>query len=150
MTRLGRMQQRAKKLLDEGMAILKVGVQDAGMLAESTAGAARLHVEVGRKRFELYRVLHDIGAELMSALEISPAGEAVALTPAMASLIEQAQDLDRSIRHDEEELDRFSVVKGERGGPPSPMKRRPRPKARAKASGGKKGGGKSRARSGRR
>ena len=83
MTRLGRMQQRAKKLLDEGMAILKVGVQDAGMLAESTAGAARLHVEVGRKRFELYRVLHDIGAELMSALEISPAGEAVALTPAI-------------------------------------------------------------------
>ncbi|HPM40925.1 MAG TPA: hypothetical protein PLY45_00635 [bacterium] len=145
MTRLSQVQERARRLLEDGMAILKVGVKDAGMLAESTAGAARLHVEVGRKRFELYRALHDIGEELMSALGVSPAGESIALTPAMAALIEQALELDRSIKHDEEELDRFSVVKGERGGPPSPMKKRQRPKAGAKAPVGEKRGGRPRA-----
>ena len=118
------MQEKARKLIDEGMTILKSGVHDAGFLAESTAGAARLHVDASRKRFELYRTLHDLGAEFMDALRACPAGQVVELTPAMADLVKQAVELDGLLKHDEEELERFSVVKGEKGGAPKPMKPR--------------------------
>lgn len=142
MTRWSEMQKRSRKLIDEGMSILKIGMHEAGFLAESTAGAARLHVEASRKRFELYRVLHDLGDELHSALKEKTAIQQIELTQPMKELVDAADELSRSLEHDEMELERFSVVKHEKGGSPKPVSPRPKraPKVAHKAPGsGKKG-----------
>ena len=121
------MQERAKKLIDEGLSAIKSGAQEAEFLAESTANAARLHMDAGRKRFELYRVLHDLGALVYTALKNDPLAHAVPVSPAMAALAGQAANLDESLGYDADMLRRFSVVRGETGGRPRPAP--PRPKA---------------------
>ncbi|HPQ81336.1 MAG TPA: hypothetical protein PLZ86_06380 [bacterium] len=136
------MQERAKKLIDEGMAMLKIGMHEAGFLAGSTASAARLHVEASRKRFDLYRVLHDLGDEIYASLKADPALQHVELSSSMRSLVEAADDLTSSLEHDERELEGFSVVKRKRGGPPKPAASRPRGSQKAgggsSSAGGKK------------
>lgn len=128
------MQDRAKKLLDEGLSAIKSSAQEAEFLAESTANAARLHVDAGRKRFEMYRVLHDLGALVYTALKGDPLAQGIPVTPAMAALAGQAANLDESLGYDTDMLQRFSVVRGETGGRPRPSPARPKKAAAAKKS----------------
>ena len=115
MARWSDMQDHAKKIIDEGLAAIKSGVNEAGFLAETTASAARLHMDAGRKRFEIYRILHDLGALIYTAIKGDSQAQGVLLTPAMTALLDQARARDESVEYDEDMLKRFSIVRGEGG-----------------------------------
>lgn len=118
MTKWNEIQEQAKKLIDEGMHALKSGFTEAEFLAGATASATKLHMDAGRRRFELYRVLHDLGAVLYSAVASSPHLARIELTPAMKALINNARALGETVAEDERQLGLFSVVKRE-GAPPT-------------------------------
>lgn len=125
MTKWNEIQAQAKKLIDEGMHALKSGFTEAEFLAGTTASAAKLHMDAGRRRFEMYRVLHDLGAVLYNAIASRPDATGIELTPAMRSLIDNAHKLDEILAEDEHRLGRFSVVRKADAASPKPARKKP-------------------------
>ena len=115
MARWDEMHERAKKLISEGMTLIKSGVHDAEFIAETTANAARLHMDAGRKRYELYRMLHDVGAMLLSECSAHPGERRIELPLSLMDAIDSARRLSAAIEEDESKLDNFSIVRGESG-----------------------------------
>lgn len=130
MTKWNEIQEQAKKLIDEGMHALKSGFTEAEFLAETTASAARLHMDAGRRRFEMYRVLHDLGAVLYNAVASDPSSARIELTPAMRALVGNARSLDETLAEDERQLGLFSIVKREGAPARSDTEQRAKPRPR--------------------
>lgn len=104
------LQKKAKKALDEGVAAVKIGLKEAEFLAEATASATRLHVDANRRRFELYRTLHDLGALFFTALKKHPGATSVDVSEAMRTLAQRARSFETAETRDHKALQRFSVV----------------------------------------
>lgn len=120
MTRWDKIQERARKLINEGMTLLKSSAHDAELLAETTTSAAKLHMDVGRKRIELYRTLHDLGTAVYEAsIEGQPEAFALPITPVMKDLISKVGDIVRASEEDAKRIKHISVVKGTKSAQPS-------------------------------
>lgn len=112
MTQWSEIQEKARKLIDEGMRLLRSGMNDAEYLAEATASAAKLHMTIRKNRIEKYRVLHDMGAQLHGQL-LSGAGQDV--SQELKALSERVRRLDEEAAAAEGEVAQLTVV---RKGPP--------------------------------
>ncbi|MFH0800748.1 MAG: hypothetical protein V2A66_11310 [Pseudomonadota bacterium] len=112
------MQARARKLINEGLEIVKTGAHEAGFLAETTASAARLKMDEGKNRLEMYRSLYVLGAEIYEAMKRNPGATTLAITERIEHLYAQTKRFDDTARDDGRELDLFTVVK--KAAPPSP------------------------------
>lgn len=119
MTKWNDIQAQAKRIIDEGMHALKSGLSEAEFLAGTTASAAKLHMDAGRRRFEMYRTLHDLGAVLYNAALSGAESGSIALTPAMRSLIDNARSIEKMLANDAALLERISVVKKAAPSPPT-------------------------------
>ncbi len=104
------MQARARKLIDEGLKLLRSGVSDAEYLAEATANAAKMHIAVRRNRLEKYRLLHDIGEEISNSSQLS-AGGSIPVTNSIAEKIARVYALDEEANKVEEHISNLSIVK---------------------------------------
>ena len=99
---------RAKKMIEEGLMLLRTGAHDVEFLANTTASAAKLHMTVRKNQLERYRVLHDLGRHVFEASK--KGGAAIPLTPDIKGLIKRTQDLDSAAQRAEKELEKFTVV----------------------------------------
>ncbi len=115
-------QAKAKKLFDEGLVLLKSGAKDAEFIAGTTATAARLQVQVSKNKYELYRLLHDLGQLTVDAA-ISSNTDSIKITSEMKPLLERAQKIEDGSKGAEKELSKFTIVD----------KKKPKTKAKVKA-----------------
>ncbi len=105
-------QTRAKKLIEEGLMLLRTGANEAEHIANTTASAARLHMTLKRNRYDVYRALHDLGEMVHTAARNG--GKTVAITPSMATLITRISELEEAAERAEKELSTFTVVNQEK------------------------------------
>jgi hypothetical protein len=104
-------QAKAKRLIEEGLRLLRSGMSEAEFLAEATADATRLNVEVRRCRFERYKAIHALGTEVLHSAGAGPDAAHVRLTASMKSLISKAHALEEEARRAEEKASKITVVK---------------------------------------
>lgn len=114
MQNFSEIQDRAKKLIDEGLKILKTGVKDAELIAGSTASAAGLHMEAGRSRLMMHRIFYELGRAVYKENKNLSYGSGLILSQGILDLIEKARALEETADDDDQKLDAFSVVKGEK------------------------------------
>jgi len=114
-------QAKAKKLFDEGLLLLKSGAKDAEFIAGTTATAARLQVQVSKNKYELYRLLHDLGQLTVDAA-ISSNTDSIKITSEMKPIIKRIQEIEEGSKKAEKELSKFTIVD----------KKKPKTKAKAK------------------
>ena len=115
-------QTKAKKLIEEGLVLLRSGAKEAEFIAGTTAVAARLQVQVSKNRYELYRVLHDLG-QLTVAEATKSSSDSIKVSAKMKALIKRANGIEEASRRAEKELGKFTIVD----------KKKPRTKAKTKA-----------------
>ncbi|MFA4875269.1 MAG: hypothetical protein WC956_06445 [bacterium] len=104
-------QARARKLIDEGLKLLRAGMSDAEYLAEATATAAKLHVALRRNRLDKYRLLHEIGKEVCAAVEADPALRQISITESISDEIARSRALDEEMKRAEAHISGLSVVR---------------------------------------
>lgn len=112
MQNFNEIQDRAKKLIDEGLKILKTGVKDAELIAGSTAAAAGLHMDAGRSRIMMHRIFYELGRAVYKENKNLSYGSGLILSQGILDLIEKARALEETADDDDHKLDAFSVVKG--------------------------------------
>ncbi len=115
MTQWNEIQEKARKLIDEGMRLLRSGMNDAEYLAEATASAAKLHMTIRKNRIEKYRVLHDMGAQLHGSILAGSAPQGI--SQELRSLSERVRRLDEEAAAAEGEVAQLTVVR--KGQPPT-------------------------------
>ena len=103
-------QKHANKIIAEGVKLLKSGMSEAEYIAEATAASARLHVTVRKSRFDMYKVLHDLGQRVHAAAAKSAGGE-VRLTEPMQKLIKRVNSLERDAKAAEARISKLSITK---------------------------------------
>ncbi len=104
-------QEKARKLIDEGMRLLRSGMSDAEFLAEATASAAKLHVSIRKNRYDKYRALHDLGVIVKKACD--DGRESITVTPEMKHIVEQVKNLDAEVERAEVSAAQLTVVRKE-------------------------------------
>lgn len=105
------MQNNARRLIGDGIEILRAGAHEAAFLAGTTASAAKLHMTIRRNRLEIYRELHDLGGLVFDALSSKPTPGSLPITEEMRALVKRARELGEEARQAEKELDAFTIVK---------------------------------------
>jgi hypothetical protein len=104
-------QAKAKKLIDEGFRLLRMGIGDAEYLAEATANAAKLHMAVRRNRLDKYRLLHEVGEEVCNTLMENPTAREIQVTQSITDKIARAHSLDEEAKRAEERIANLTVIK---------------------------------------
>ena len=102
-------QAKAKKMIEESLILLRTGAKEAEFIAGTTAVAARLQVKVTKNRYELYRVLHDLG-QLTVAEAIKSGSDSIKTNAKMKALIKRANDIEEASKRAEKELSKFTIV----------------------------------------
>ena len=102
-------QTKAKKLIEEGLVLLRSGAKEAEFIAGTTAVAARLQVKVSKNRYELYRALHDLG-QLTVTEAIKSGSDSIKTNAKMKSLIKRANDIEEASKRAEKELSKFTII----------------------------------------
>ncbi len=102
--------EKAKALIDEGLQLLKDGAHEAGIIAESTAHAAKLHVIIQKGRVERYKLLCKLGQEAYAQLDKS-AQSSIKRNASIDEIIEQVKALDREVDAASKEVSKLSIVK---------------------------------------
>ena len=133
MPRWEEMQVNARKLIDEGVTLLRAGAHEAAFLAGTTASAAKLHMTIRRNRLEIYRELHDLGRLIFEVMSATPVPGSLPITDEMRGLIKRSRELNEEVRQAQKELGKFSVVKKRAIEVTIPAQRAPRAKGRTKA-----------------
>lgn len=105
------MQERARRLIEEGLQLLKSGAHEAGFIAETTASAARLHMVVRQNQFEKYKLLHDLGEALYKKCPRGRVARTIDLSDGMISMIDRAGHMDDAMHAAEVKLSKFSIVR---------------------------------------
>lgn len=113
---------KAKKMIEEGLVLLRSGAKEAEFIAGTTAVAARLQVQVSKNRYELYRLLHDLGQFTLTEA-IKSGSDSIKISAKMKPLIKRANDIEEASKHAEKELGKFTVV--------DKKKSKPKPKAKS-------------------
>ncbi len=103
-------QIHAKKMIEEGMRILRSGMNEASFLAESTAEAAKLHVSLRRNRLDRYKALHELGRIVCDEVGVDiPAGQ-LTITDKMKKKIKEVNDLDKEAHEFEAEIEKLTII----------------------------------------
>ena len=109
MAHWGEVQTKAKKLIEEGLVLLRSGAKEAELIAGTTAVAARLQVKVSKNRYELYRALHDLGQ--LTVIEATKSeSNSIKTSTKMKALIKRANDIEEASKRAEKELGKFTIV----------------------------------------
>lgn len=111
-------QKHAKKMIDEGMNMLRSGMTEASYLADATAKAANLHVALRRNQLERYKAVHEIGKFVCEEVEYDHTKEQVRLTDHIKKKMEQVIALDDEARQFEAEISKLTVIR--KGGEKKP------------------------------
>ena len=106
---------KAKKLIGEGMELLKVGMHDAGFIAENTAKAAKLSVHERKSRFEMYKIFYEMGKMTYQAIDANPKLRQIAVTKEMMKVFDKLKGLEVAAALDIEKLSQFTVVAKKKG-----------------------------------
>ncbi len=102
---------QAKKLIDEGIRMLKTGANEAEVIAGKTASSAKLHVAMGQNRLENYRTVHDLGEIVFKALKKDATSSAIAVTPKMKELFTKIQKRETVAAEAEDKLKHYTIVR---------------------------------------
>lgn len=113
-------QVHAKKMIEEGMRILRSGMTEASFLAESTAEAARLHVSLRRNRLDRYKALHELGRMVCDKVKKSTASSQLTLTDEMKKKIKDVGSLDDEAQKFEAEISKLTIIRKEAEEGPKP------------------------------
>ncbi|MFH1829425.1 MAG: hypothetical protein ABH871_01440 [Pseudomonadota bacterium] len=106
-------QIHAKKMIEEGMRILRSGMSEASFLAESTAEAAKLHVSLRHNRLDRYKALHELGRMVCDKAEAGAAASQLTLTEEMKKKIKQVSGLDDEAQKFEAEIAKLTIIRKE-------------------------------------
>jgi len=117
MPRWDEIQVRAKKLIDEGMKLLRSGMTEASYLADATAKAANLHVSLRQNRFARYKAVHEIGKLVCDEIECDPQKAEVRLTGNIRKMMAEVVALDEEAKGFEAEIEKLTVIKKESSKP---------------------------------
>ncbi len=104
------MQVKAKELIEEGLKILKSGVNEAEYIAGKTADAAKLHMQAKKCRIEKYRTLHELGDLIFEKYETNSKPQNLELTKHMKGLLTQVNKFDKTIDDAEKKLSKFTIA----------------------------------------
>jgi|GEM_PF-1972701 len=127
------MQTNARKLMAEGITLLRAGAHEAAFIAGTTASAAKLHMTIRKNRLEIYRELHDLGQLLFEAMSAKPVPGSIPITTEMRGLIQRVRELGEEAERAQKELNKFSVVKKKAHEVSIPIQRAPRARKQTKA-----------------
>lgn len=114
-------QIKARKMIDDGLKLLRSGMNEAEFLAEATASAAKLHVTLHRNRLDKYRALHDIGLEVFNTLEKDLEAKTIYITPSIEEKIDRVREMDDESSRTERQISKLSVSKKEKRPPTSDL-----------------------------
>ena len=103
-------QINAKKLIDEGMKMLRSGMHEASFLADITAKSANLHVSLRRNHSERYKTVHEIGKLVCDAAIKDPSRGEIKLTDDVRKKMKKVVDLDQEAADFEKEIAKLTVT----------------------------------------
>lgn len=104
-------QAHAKKLIEEGMKLLRSGMTEASYLADATAKAANLEVTYRRNRLERYQAVHEIGNFVCQEVEFDHTKDSVTLTDHIKQTMEKVIALDEEAGRFEAEISKLTVIR---------------------------------------
>jgi hypothetical protein len=128
-------QAHAKRMIEEGMRILRSGMSDASFLAESTAEAAKLHVTLRRNRLDRYKAMHELGELVCEDIGHNDAITQITLSDEMRKKIKAVRDFDEEAQKFEEAISKLTVIRkqAQEGGGAPQARAKQRPAAKKKA-----------------
>jgi antirestriction protein ArdC len=104
-------QIHAKKLIDEGIKMLRSGVHEASYLVDATAKSADLHVSLRRNRYDRYKAVHEIGKYVCDEVHCDPSKAEIRITDHINKEIVYVKALDDEARAFEEQISKLTVTK---------------------------------------
>lgn len=102
-------QEKAKKLVEEGIEVLKAGWHGAEVVAGKTVTATRLHYQNRRTQADLYRAIYTLGRAVYEQLKASR-GKSLALAPNLVDVYQRVVELEHKIEEVEKDLSHSTVV----------------------------------------
>jgi hypothetical protein len=104
-------QGHAKRMIDEGLRILRTGMTEASYLADVTAKAANLEVTLRRNRLERYKAVHEIGKFVCEEVEFDHTKDSVRLTSHIKKKMEQVIALDEEAKQFEAQIAQLTIIR---------------------------------------
>jgi|GEM_PF-309053 len=103
-------QKGAKKIIDEGLKLLRSGMSEAEYIAEATAESTRLHIISRRNRFDMYKAVHDLGYKVYEAALKNPSAKEVALSDGMKRTIANIGKMEAEAKKAEASISKLTVT----------------------------------------
>jgi len=103
-------QVHAKKMIEEGMRIMRSGMSEASFIAESTAEATKLHVSLRRNRLDRYKALHELGRMVCDEVDVDKPTDQFTLTNNMKKKIKEVSYLDKEACDFEAEIAKLTII----------------------------------------
>ena len=108
---------KTKRLVEDGLEVLKSGWHGAEVVAGKTYQASKLHLGNGKAHIDLYRALHDLG--MAAHYEIKQAqGESFIPSANLIKLNAKVKELEKAINKTEQKLSKLSIVEREKKSSP--------------------------------
>ena len=101
--------RKAKKFAEEGLKIVRAGMQGAEVVAEATVDATKHHVQSRRSQVDLYRALHDLGEQVFTQVQEGKTND-IKMTAQMEQICDRVVKLQKSILESNEHLSRITIV----------------------------------------
>jgi len=104
-------QTHAKKIIDEGIKLLRAGMTEAEFIAEATAESAKLHIASRKDRLDIYKLLHELGHKVYHSASKDPSMRELKLTDAMLKIMQKVEKLERNIKNCEARIAKLTITK---------------------------------------
>lgn len=104
-------QTHAKKIIDEGIKLLRTGMTEAEYIAEATAESAKLHIASRKDRLNIYKLLHELGHKVYHSASKDPSMRELKLTDAMLKIMQKVEKLERNIKSCEAKIAKLTITK---------------------------------------
>ncbi|MBN1282461.1 MAG: hypothetical protein JXA24_01640 [Proteobacteria bacterium] len=111
MPKLEQIQKRAKRMMDDGLKLLRAGMSEAEYIAGAAAESARLHIASRSDRIDIYKALHELGLKVYQAASKDPGLREVRLTDAMMKVVSRVAALEREVRACESRISKLTITK---------------------------------------
>jgi hypothetical protein len=103
-------QDQARRILDDGVKLLRTRLTEAEGLAEQTANVAKLQLTVGRNQLNRYKMLYDLGKAVWDSFPSDESTQSLTLNEKIRRLAHRVRHLDDESRKAQRVISSFPTL----------------------------------------